>query len=141
MRTERRSGPTLALLAVLVSIAASASAEEHRPTVTVRLDAPSHIATGDHLSMVATVTLSPPNRLPLLLTPSSEGTAIEVVRGRLLRADAEEPKANPLVFRIPLVARGPGTAVLRVRVLAYSCHELCRRVSVERTLTLRVLPR
>lgn len=133
----------LAALAVIVSIAASASAsaEEHQPTVTVRLQAPSHIVTGDHLSMVATVVLSPPNRLPLLLTPSSQGTAIDVVRGRLLRADADDPQANPLVFHIPLVARGPGTAVLRVRVLAYSCDQLCHRVRVERALTLRVLPR
>lgn len=79
--------------------------------------------------------------LPLLVTPSAEGNAVEVVRGRLLRADAEDPAAHPLVLRIPLVARRAGTAVVRVRVRTFVCEEgRCEPVLAESSIAISVRP-
>jgi hypothetical protein len=127
----------LAMAGPLPAVAGGAPA----PSLTVTLHAPERIVEGDRTAVVAEVRLKPTNDLPMMLTPSSEGTAIEVVRGRLLRAESEDPAAEALKFRIPVVARGTGTAVLRVRVLAYACDGRCREVRAERSLTLRVHPR
>ncbi len=77
---------------------------------------------------------------PLLVTPSSEGTALEVVRGRLLRAEAQDPRAEVLEFQVPVVARGPGTAVVRVRAAGYACEARCRPVHAEASLIVHVAP-
>ena len=59
---------------------------------------------------------------PLLLTPASEGDAVRVVRGRLMRADAQPTPNGELRFEVPVVVRSAGTAVLRVDVLTYHCE-------------------
>jgi hypothetical protein len=75
-----------------------------------------------------------------LLTPRSEGTAVEVVRGRLMRADARQPDAEELEFRIPIVAREAGTAILRVRASGYLCEARCRAVDAQASLIVSVGP-
>ncbi|MFW6052033.1 MAG: hypothetical protein ACODAU_12725 [Myxococcota bacterium] len=134
MRTEVAA--TALLLAAFGAFPATAGGAEH--PLRVEIQPPERLVEGDRAHVVARVFQEPPNDRPLLLTPSSEGTAVEVVRGRLLRADAEDPEAHPLVFRVPVVARSPGTAVLRVRVLAYVCDPLCREARAEQSATVRV---
>ena len=142
VRRRRRAATALGVVALAVAaLVPPRAADADETTVTLTLSAPERIEVGDRVALTATVRLAPPNDLPLLLTPSAEGTAVDVVRGRLLRANANDPDAAPLVFRIPLVARGSGTAVVRVEVLAYACDELCHEVRAGRTLTLRVHPR
>ena len=128
---------TVATCAVALGWAAQ-PARAAAPAVQIELTAPDRLTEGDRARVVAEVTLPEGNDRPVLLTPSSEGTAIEVVRGRLLRADAEDPDARPLRFRIPIVARGPGTAVLRVEVLGHHCDRRCRPLRAESQLVLRV---
>lgn len=81
----------------------------------------------------------------LLITPTSDGPAIEVVRGRLLRADAEDPRSSPLRFHVPFVALNPGDALVRVRVDGWSCRspedggqERCHAVRAESAIPLTV---
>jgi len=90
------------------------------------------------VEVLAQVRIEPPSDAPLLLTPEAEGAAVEVVRGRMLRGDADDPEAHPLRFRIPIVARGAGTAVLRVRVSTWACAERCRSLKGETSTVLRV---
>src|SRR5262245_16646585 len=59
--------------------------------------------------------------LPLLLTPSVEGQALEVVRGRLLRGDAVVLGPDALRFEVPVVARVAGTALLRIELATFQC--------------------
>ena len=75
---------------------------------------------------------------PLLLTASAEGVAVDVVRGRMMRGDAEDPAGSPLVFRVPLVARAAGTSVLRVRVDGYVCRPGCQAAAANATLSVEV---
>ncbi|HBQ16337.1 MAG TPA: hypothetical protein DEF51_36150, partial [Myxococcales bacterium] len=90
----------------------------------VSLSDPGALTVGDRAEIVARV--SGAGAHPVMLTPSAEGTALEVVRGRLLRADARDPDASELELRIPIVARSAGTSVLRVRVAGYACEARCR---------------
>jgi hypothetical protein len=79
---------------------------------------------------------------PLLLTPTTEGASIEVVRGRLSRADAREVSSSSLEFRVPLLARSAGTAVLRVRADAFGCEgDRCRPVRVESSARIEIVAR
>src|SRR5690554_1216254 len=66
--------------------------------------------------------------------------AIEVVRGRLLRAEAVDPSAEPLEFRVPLIAHLAGTAVVRVSVAGYACEARCRLVRAEASQVVNVAP-
>jgi hypothetical protein len=101
------------------------------------LGAPAELKAGDRASIELRVWAPP--ELPLMATPRSEGAAVEVVRGRLLRADAEDPEASPLVFRIPIVAREPGPARVTVTIDTYACEgNDCRRVRNEAEVELRV---
>jgi hypothetical protein len=75
---------------------------------------------------------------PLLLTPSAEGEAVRVVRGRLLRADARREQSGELHFQVPIEVRGEGTAVLRFRLLTYACAVRCEAVRAEQSLTVQV---
>jgi hypothetical protein len=63
-----------------------------------------------------------------------------VVKGRLLRSDARDAQANPLVFELPVLARAPGSALIGVRLLAYLCEPGCRAVEVEARANVMVLP-
>jgi len=74
-----------------------------------------------------------------MVTPRAEGDAVEVVRGRLLRPDAVDPAASPLVFRIPIAAREPGPARVRVEVHSFVCEgDECQPVEGEAQVDLRV---
>ncbi len=130
----------LTALGVLAAALAGA-ARAQAPGLSVQLEGPDELALGDRAEIVARVRLEPPNDLPLLVTPSGEGPAVEVVRGRLLRADADDPAAETLRFRIPIVARSAGTSVIRVRALGWACAERCRQASGEASATLRVARR
>ncbi len=75
---------------------------------------------------------------PLLLTPAAEGDAVRVVRGRLLRTDARPEPGGGLRFAVPILARSPGTAVLRVDLLTYRCRPRCMAVHASATRVLQV---
>jgi len=105
--------------------------------VSVTLSAPDRLIAGTTAMVVAEVHV-PPSDSPLLLTPTTEGTAVEVVRGRLLRADAERSANGTLRFRIPIIAKSAGTSVLRVRVMTYACARRCRAEEADAFLVLRV---
>jgi len=127
---------SLFLCFVVALLAAPALAQESE-SVRVTLSPPARLVAQSAAEVIAEVEV-PAGGRPVLLTPTSEGTAVEVVRGRLLRADADEVRPNVLRFRIPIVAHAPGTAVLRVRVLAYACDRRCRAVEGDSVVVLRV---
>jgi hypothetical protein len=129
----------LIALAAAAAAAAVILARAQAPGgVEVTLEAPHALVAGDRAEVVAVVRIEPANDLPLLVTPRSEGAAVEVVRGRLLRADAEDPTAVPLRFRLPIVARGAGTSVFRVRVSGWACDRRCAQVTGDASAVLRV---
>ena len=110
-----------------------------QPLVDVlRLEGPPELIAGQRAMVVAEVDVAP--ELPLLVTPRSEGTALDVVRGRLTRGDALDSDTRPLQFRIPVVARTAGTAILRVHLTTFRCddHDECVPVEAEASLTLRI---
>jgi len=92
-----------------------------------------------HTALAVVVTL-PPERaeMPLALTPHIDGSAVELVRGRLLRADAKQARAGELHFAIPVVARSEGTAILRIDLMTYACDPVCRRIDVHGARVLHV---
>lgn len=110
--------------------------------VQVSIEPPARVVLGDRAEIDAIVVVSAGAGRPLLVTPTSEGPAIELVRGRLTRADADDPDLRALRFGIPFVARTVGTSVVRVRVDAFACGgERCRAIQVEASLPIEVLPR
>lgn len=104
--------------------------------IEVEIEAPDVIGQGQRAQILARVRGA--GEHPVLVTPRSEGTAIEVVRGRLLRAEARDPEAEVLEFRLPIIARGAGTSVLRVEVRGYACEARCRAVRAEASAVLTV---
>jgi hypothetical protein len=138
---------TAALVAGAVFFGALGSrGADAQTTFELTLVPPETLAIGDRADLIATVRVPAGDRSrssPLLLTPVSEGSAVEVVRGRLLRADADrDPDAERLRFRIPLVARTAGTAVLRVHARSFVCPRSpnadCHAVTTERSAVVRV---
>lgn len=77
-----------------------------------------------------------------MLDVASEGEALQVVRGRFRRADAE-PDAGRLRFSVPIVVRAQGTAIVRATLRTYRCTPDCREVqaSAQRTVTIGPSPR
>ena len=106
--------------------------------VVVRIGKVPVLSPGAHHSVELEVSLAPGQGAPLLVTPTIEGSAVEVVRGRLLRSDAVDPQASPLRFRLPIVANSPGTSVLRVEVRGFACAQRCQPVQGSASLVLRV---
>src|SRR5690606_21581860 len=101
--------------------------ERHAPYL--RLTAPAEIRALRRGSLRVALMLPPGLSKSVLLTPSVEGEALEVVRGRLMGGDALDPDARPLVFELPLLARTPGRSVVRVHAVTYRCDTRC--VAVE----------
>jgi hypothetical protein len=98
---------------------------------------PERVVVGDRARLVLVVDVA--TDVPVLVTPTHEGSAIEVVRGRLARADAVEANARPLRFPIPIVARERGTGVVRATVTSFVCEgEVCDAVEEEARVTIRV---
>ncbi len=103
----------------------------------VELDAPASLRAGDRTTVELRVWAEAER--PVMVTPRAEGDAVEVVRGRLLRPDAVDPEASPLVFRIPIAAREPGPARVRVEVHSFTCEgDECRPIEGQAQVDLRV---
>ena len=132
-----RTRPVVVITSIAVLGLAVAAHGQDAESVRVTLSPPAHLVAQSAAEVIAEIEV-PPGGRPVLVTPTSEGTAVEVVRGRLLRADADEVRPNVLRFRIPIVVRAAGTAVLRVRVLAYACERRCRAVEGDSVVILRV---
>ena len=140
----------VALLAASIALVATpiAAQREIAPeaVVDVRLEAPSGpVHVGDPIEIVAHVTLRGGARGPWMLAPTSDGPAVEVVRGRLLSIDADVlERGDDRVearLRIPVLARATGTTVLRARVEAYGCRDgRCRAIDGEGSLVLEIEP-
>ena len=100
-------------------------------------DTPEPLRVGDRARLVLVVDVA--TDVPVLVTPTHEGSAVEVVRGRLARADAVEPGARPLRFPIPVVARERGAGVVRARVTSFECvADRCEALEEEARISLRV---
>jgi hypothetical protein len=104
----------------------------------LHLAAEQQLRAGSHTTIEVVVELPPGNDSPLLLTPSTSGSAVEVVRGRLSRSDGKALSATHLRFEIPVRARTEGTAILRIELMTYVCARTCRRVLLEGSQVLRV---
>jgi hypothetical protein len=132
----RRVALVLACSAIGVAVAVAAA-----QTSPLRVDV-AELATlspGDHAEVVVEVHVDAAARGPLLVTPSVDGAAVEVVRGRLFRFDAEDPDADPLRFRVPITAMSIGTAVLLVRVDGHACEGThCEPVEAEARRAIEV---
>ena len=93
------------LFALALALApARAHAQEGGGPIAIELRAPP-LHAGDRAELIARVRGAGVH--PLLLTPRSEGTAIEVVRGRLLRAEAVDPSTVPSAWVTERTARQP----------------------------------
>jgi hypothetical protein len=122
---------------VVLALPARGRAQDEA-SLAVELRAPERLRAGDRAEILAEVRHAGPH--PLLVTPRSEGTALEVARGRLLRADAVDASVDVLVFRIPVIAHEPGTAVVRVRVAGYACEARCRPIEVDAAVIVNIAP-
>ncbi|HEX4354956.1 MAG TPA: hypothetical protein VHZ95_18625 [Polyangiales bacterium] len=91
-----------------------------------------------HVGLPVILQLKAASSAPLLLTPRIEGSAVEVVRGRLSRSDGKVLDETHLRFEIPIVARSEGTAILRVDVNTYACERRCVAISASATRVLHV---
>ncbi len=106
------------------------------------LAVPDALHVADHVALTLMLTLPRDATGPLLVTPRSQGGAIEVVRGRLLRSDAKDPGANPLVFELPVLARSAGQAMVSVRAQLVRCvNGRCEPLTLETRKSVLVLPR
>jgi hypothetical protein len=130
----------IGVVALSAAVAMPALGQE-APRVDLTMHPPESLTVDDRASVIVEVHVLPEGHRPVLLTPTSEGSAVEVVRGRLLRADAEDPEAAVLRFSIPIVARTPGTSVLRVHVSGWACEQRCRPVESDAEVVLRVARR
>lgn len=83
----------------------------------------------------------PPGGQSWMITLRGEGTAVDVVRGRLLPADVEDPTARSLTLRVPIVARSPGVALVHAELTGWACAETCSAVTSRATTTLHVSAR
>jgi hypothetical protein len=130
--------------AVVIACVASARAQPaERSVIEVVLEPPARLGVGARAEVIARVRLGEDAGRPMLLTPATEGTAIEVVRGRLTRADADAQTddGGELRFRIPIVARMVGTAVLRVRIDGFACRDgRCTALQIEESVAIEVHP-
>ena len=118
-------------------MAAQARAQE---PVRIELASEQSLRAGAHAVIEVKVVVPAGEDAPLLLTPSVEGDAVEVVRGRLSRSDAKIVPPDGLRFEVPVRARSEGTAILRVDVTTYVCERQCRRVVLRASQVLRVVP-
>ena len=124
----------MTLLLLLTAAVASAQSD----AVRIELAPEQSLRTGSHAAIEVFVALPAGSDAPLLLTPSVEGDALEVVRGRLSRADAKPQPPDRLRFEVPVRARSEGTAILRVEVMTYLCQRRCERIVLRASQVVRV---
>jgi hypothetical protein len=131
---------TTRALIVLLCTSSLAHAAADGGRVSLHIAGDESLPLSAHTSIPVIVELAPPSAAdhPLLLTPHIEGNAVELVRGRLLRADGKLDDATHLRFELPVVARSEGTAILRVDLMTYLCDPVCRRVSASDSRVLHV---
>lgn len=133
----------IALSVLPLALAALVRAQD-APAFEISIEPPARVTLGDRAEIVVQVIDRSSAVLPFLVTPASEGPAIEIVRGRFTRADAAEgdPEDNVLRFEVPFVARSVGTSVVRVRVDGFECEgDRCRAVQVESSRAIEIRPR
>ncbi|HEX7481005.1 MAG TPA: hypothetical protein VF331_24595 [Polyangiales bacterium] len=132
-------------IAVLLCWLATSRSVAREPTapagVQIHVAAPETIPDGTHTAVTVTVDFAQPNDQPLLLTPTSQGSALEVVRGRLSRSDARRISETQLRFELPVVAHGEGTAIVHVELAAYVCKTRCERVVASADQVVRIARR
>jgi hypothetical protein len=104
----------------------------------IRIEAPVSLAVGTVATIAVFVSLPTGPEQPLLLTLSSEGAPVRVLRGRMLRADATRTAAGELRFDVPVSLQDEGAAVLRADLLTYRCAPRCSPVRVSASQILRV---
>lgn len=102
----------------------------------LEFEPPARLVPGDRASVVLRIHAPGPH--PILVTPRTEGAAVELARGRLQREDATEAEDGSLEFRIPVIAHEPGPATLHVQIATYECRTLCRAVEAHVETALRV---
>jgi hypothetical protein len=107
----------------------------------LRIVVPDGLTPGSPALIEVYVRLPPGPEQPVLLTPSSEGEAVRVTRGRLLRADATRTDGGELRFQVPIAVVGTGTAVLHVALLTYQCKARCDTVRAQASRTLQIASR
>lgn len=109
------------------------------PTPTLTIEAPAELRVGARTSIPLLLHWEGTRPVQIIVSAYAEGRALDVVRGRLLRADAIDPEANPLRFELPVVAAVPGVALLNVTALAYPCAFRCeaRRIEASRQILIR----
>lgn len=136
MRTKCPGGSSSVLLgAMLMAFAPAAGAQPS--ALHLELHAPEVIRPGDRVSLRLVVT--PAGEEAMLITPTSEGAAIVVARGRLQRGDGQVD-GDDLVVQLPIIARDAGHALVRVHVQTYHCEgERCRAVEAEAEIALDVV--
>lgn len=136
----RKRWVALALIgAALVARGTPASAQSAAPDAALlAIDTAPRLRPGDAASVIVRVRVPAGADQPLLLTPSVQGQALEVVRGRLLREDASGNADGVLHFEIPLLAKLAGTALLRVELWTYQCQQRCESVRTTATKLLEV---
>jgi hypothetical protein len=116
----------------------AALARAQEPAVRVQIEGEDTLTRAAHLGVPVIVQLPAAADAPLSLAPRIEGSAVEVVRGRLLRSDAKPIDATHLRFEVPVIARSEGTAILRVDVSTYVCEPRCVAVSASDSRVLHV---
>ncbi len=121
----------------IVALAVGVRAEAPDLSLRVEVADPLRVGTTAHADVFVR---APDVNQPLLLTPSIEGNAVRVVRGRLLRADAQRAQDGELRFEVPLVVAGAGSALLRIDVLTYRCAPKCAAVRASGTRLLHAAP-
>lgn len=131
-----RRGALAVLLLTAAAAQLAAAADDAR--LQVEIEGPDSLERAAHFNVPVRVTLPLGGAAPLMLTPSVEGSALEVVRGRLIRSDAKPVDATQLRFELPVVARSEGTAILQIEVNTYVCEPRCRAVSARASRVFRV---
>ncbi|MFK8000341.1 MAG: hypothetical protein AB8H86_12135 [Polyangiales bacterium] len=125
----------VALILVPVFLTPTATAQ---PTALhLELLAPEVIRPGDRVSLRLVVT--PAGEEAMLITPTSEGAAVVVARGRLQRRDGAVD-GDSLVVQVPIIAQHAGHALVRVHVETYACEgERCRAIEADTSVALDVV--
>lgn len=123
------------LVALALLLVPTASAQPS--ALHLQLEAPSVVRPGDRVSLRLVVT--PAGEEAMLITPTSEGAAVVVARGRLQRGDGSVD-GESLVVQVPIIARDAGHALIRVHVQTYSCSgDRCRAIEADAEVAFNVI--
>jgi hypothetical protein len=125
------------LLACLALVPSPTHAAPGSADGSLRIEAPASLPIGaNRIAVILRPPLGPV--MPLLLTVSVEGDALQAVRARFLRADAKLEKSGELRFDVPVLARAAGIALMRAEVSTYRCSKRCRQLHEQTSVQLQV---